>query len=79
MWVPTEVPKLIHQQHLRDAQNRLQYRQVRQARKHRQARGAGDSTTSPRRVLGLGLVRLGLWVLAGAGSAGTSSAARSSC
>jgi hypothetical protein len=72
MWVPTEVPKLIHQQHLRDAQNRMQYRQVRIANRQR------EQKSSPRRAVGLGLVRLGLWVLADVG-AGTSRAARSSC
>lgn len=63
MWVPPEVPRLIHQQHLRDAQNRLLYRQARAAARSRRVQG--EPTTSPRRVLGLGLVRLGLWVLAG--------------
>ena len=73
MWVPTEVPKLIHQQHLRDAQTRLQYRQVRNAN-----RRPREPKSSPRRAVGRGLVRLGLRILASAG-AGTSSAARSSC
>ncbi|GAB3424855.1 hypothetical protein [Flindersiella endophytica] len=69
MWVPTEVPKLIHQQHLRDAQLRLQYRQFRQqSRRLRRSGSAGHKRTpkaSPRRALGVGLVRLGLWMVAG--------------
>lgn len=73
MWVPTEVPKLIHQQHLRDAQNRLRYRQAVRA-----AKAGREPKTSPRRTVGLGLVRLGLWVLADVG-AGTRRAADSSC
>jgi hypothetical protein len=60
MWVPTEVPKLIHQQHLRDAQARMQYRRSRTADHER------TPVASPRRALGLGLVRLGLWMVAGA-------------
>jgi hypothetical protein len=63
MWVPPEVPKLIHEQHLRDAQNRMLYRQFRAAARDRR-RSSSEARTSPRRALGLGLVRLGLWVLA---------------